>query len=741
MCAHRAKSSPHTLPSNTQTQSRVAVPSCATPTGPARTSRAVGSLVRTLVLLVLAWSLFVGVGAELAQAAQSDLPGSEDAAASAAAASAADATAAPAASVTELDSLLLGRHERLLLERDVRRVAVADPGVLRAEVLDSREILVTAVEPGVTSLLVWFESGEPLERIITVQRDLALLTEIIAAIDPSIDVEIAPGRDAVILRGVVADANVRDAAEAAASAYVSAGRGASDPLPLLGTGEDGELVASPAPEPRRRRRGATIVNLLRVSELPALLEERLADAIAPITGGAVEVRRIQVGAFPDDALDVFLLEGSVPDQVALTRVLFVASRAVLGANTGAGISGEVRALADEAGALTQVRNLFGAGNVGGGGGQGQGLQSVSSGALGGGGQQSARLSNRIGAQVGRAKVVEAAGGRILSTIRVEHLPLVQVDVRLYEVSRSKLRSWRNELNVGGASFDQFALSPAPESLALQGSPSFDEVTGAQVGGAQGVASDEVQGLLGFLNGTLSGRGQAVSGGFLIDNLFQVLIEEEVARSISNPSLTVLSGEIAQFQVGGQIPVPVAVTVGGGTDQVLNGVEFRDFGIDLAVRPLVEEHSSSRITLDVVPRISLPDLALTAAIGSATGQSSATTAFESRATRTNVRVFDGEALVIGGLTTARSQSAQSRSPFFGDVPVLGWLFRNEADDDEETELVLVVTPSVVQEPRPEAALWAFPSTADVLGRCLDRAQGAVENQRTREEVDTPASPRP
>ncbi|MEL6906756.1 MAG: pilus assembly protein N-terminal domain-containing protein, partial [Planctomycetota bacterium] len=516
-----------------------------------------------------------------ASAAQSDAPSGGTATAAPTSDDPATGSAAP---------MLVGHHDRILLDRDVRRVAVADPAVLRAEVLDSREILVTALSPGVSSLVVWFEGGEPLERIVTVQRDLSLLSEIMASIDGSIEVEVAPGRDAVILRGVVANSTVRDAAQAAATAYVSSGRGGVA-VPLLATDENGEAVAQPGVTSPvlARRRGATVINLLRVSELPAALQERIEEAVAPLADG-VTVRRIQVGPFPDDALDVFLLEGEVPDQVALTRVLFVASRAVLGASGGTGAN-EVRALADEAGALTQVRNVFGAGNGGGGGGgggQGQGLQSISSSALGGGGgQQAQQLANRIGSQVGRAKVVEAADGRILSTIRVDYLPLVQVDVRLYEVSRGKLRSWRNELTAGAASFDQFPLLPAPESVALQGPPQFEDVGGdnVQVGGAQGVPDDELQGLLGFLNGTLSGRGQAVAGGFLIDNLFQVLVEEDVARSLSNPSLTVLSGELAQFQVGGQIPVPVAVTVGGGTDQILNGVDFRDFGIDLAVRPL------------------------------------------------------------------------------------------------------------------------------------------------------------
>lgn len=638
---------------------------------------------------------------------------------------AAQATAPSSSRTIELPtSLIVGRHERLLFERDVRRVFVANPDVLYSEVLDSREILISALRPGSTSLLVWFAEGEPLETQLTVRRDLSLLTQLVQQIDPAIEVELAPDRDFVILRGVVPSVAIRDAAEAAASAYLGAGGGA----PVLAENEEGEVTAPQGEVETRRGRRGGVLNLLRVSDLPAILEERISEAIAPMTDGSVTVRRIQVGNFPDDEKDVFLLEGSVPDQVTLTRLLFVASRTVNGGtrNGGAGRQGDVRVLADEAGALAFGIGGGQGGQQGGqGGGQGGGLGG-GGGALGGqgGGRGGAQqLFNRINTQVGRAKIVEAAQGRVLSTIQVSHLPLVQVDVRLYEINRSKIRTWRNQLDVAVSDFDQPQLLPAPESTALQGA------------GAQGVGDGNVQGLLGFLNGTLSGRGQAVSGGFAIDNVFQILVEEELARSLSNPSLTVLSGEIAQFQVGGQIPVPLAVTVGGGTDQILNSVEFRDFGINLSVRPLVEERRSSRITLDVIPQITLPDLALTAAIGSATGQSTAATAFESRATRTSARVFDGDALVIGGLTTQRNTNGQSRVPVVGSVPVLGWLFRNEATDDEETELVIVVTPRVVRDPRPEANLWAFPTTDEILARCLT----AVSPQDIHDDPDADPEP--
>ena len=282
------------------------------------------------------------------------------------------AQAGPPASsqITELPtSLIVGRHERLLFERDVRRVFVANPDVLYSEVLDSREILISALQPGSTSLLVWFADGEPLETQLTVRRDLSLLTELVQQIDPAIEVELAPDRDFVILRGVVPSVAIRDAAEAAASAYLGAGW----EVPVLAEDEEGDVTAPQGElESRRGRRGG-VLNLLRVSDLPAILEERISEAIAPMTEGSVTVRRIQVGNFPDDEKDVFLLEGTVPDQVTLTRLLFVASRTVKGGsgNGSAGRQGDVRVLADEAGALA-----FGLG----GGQGGQGVKAAASGA-------------------------------------------------------------------------------------------------------------------------------------------------------------------------------------------------------------------------------------------------------------------------------------------------------------------------------------------------------------------------
>ena len=614
--------------------------------------------------------------------------------------------------VSEVTELLEATHTRLTFDRDVVRYAVGSSRVLSVEVLRGRELLVLGERSGRTSLFVWFADGGTQTLLFSVQPDLSVLREALQDLHPSLSVETAPDRHVYVLRGLVPDVGVRAAAEATASAYLQAQQGQRRGAPpVVGEpGEDGEDAVALTGDNVRIGEDlarAAVLNLVRVEGLPPRADERMREALAPLSADAVTVRRITLGDLPDDSIDHFVLEGTVPDQVTLTRVLFLASRALLGERSNG--ESDIRVLADEAGGLADATNVFGSAAVGGGNvGQGNINLGGNQGAGGTGGGQNGgqQLANRIGVNLGRAKVIEAADGRILAMIEVENLPLVRVDVRLYEVNLTRLRQWRNDLGVAYGDFDQPALNPAAVSEVIQGS------------GAPSVGQDDVQNVLGFLDGSLSNQLQLVSGGLAVDTLFQLLVEEQVARSLSRPSLTVLSGELAFFQVGGQVPVPVALTVGGGTDQVLNSVEFVDFGIQLQVRPLVEELDSETITLDLQPVVSMPDLDLTAAIGAATGTTTNTTAFESRGVRTHTRLLDGEAMLVGGLISRRDRDALGRVPGLGDVPLAGALFRNEASDSEDLELVIVVNPVIVRTERPEARLWGFAESGDVLSACLE-----------------------
>ncbi len=633
--------------------------------------------------------------------------------------------------------LIEATHDRLVFDRDITRVAVGREETLTAEVLTSRELLVLGESIGSTSLVVWFADGSIQQFNFSVQPDLTVLREALAEIHPGIVAEVAPDREALVLRGTVPDVSYSTAAENAARVYLASnsGRGEAGITALVAASAEGDAAATVRPgtgnDARRRseRRDLAVINFIRLENFPLRTDEKIRLAIDPLVGDDVTVRRVESGPIPDDATDLFVLEGSVPDQVTLSRILFLASGIVLGDDADDGDRRQVRVLADESGGLADVDDLFGSANVGGGVGNIQ--LGGASGAFGGGGAQNSGLllSNRIGANLGRAKVIEAAGGRVLALIDVEHLPLVRVDVRLYEVNLAKLRQWSNDIGIIGSDFDQNPLSPSPLAQTFQGT------------GASPVNPDDIQDVVGFLDGGLANQLQYVTGGFAIDNVFQLLVTEEIARALSRPTLTVLSGELAIFQVGGQVPIVLNLTVGGGTDQVLSSVEFIEFGVQLAVRPLVEEHGTDTMTLDITPRVSFPDFQLTEQILDATGSGIATTAFESRAARTHTRLRDGEAMMIGGLISSRDTSAQGKLPILGDIPGLGWLFRSETAQAEDLELVIVLNPVIVRPERPDAGLWAFPDPGDVLDLCLSQLEPYHPVREPNEGDETPENQEP
>jgi general secretion pathway protein D len=200
-------------------------------------------------------------------------------------------------------------------------------------------------------------------------------------------------------------------------------------------------------------------------------------------------------------------------------------------------------------------------------------------------------------------------------------------------------------------------------------------------------------------------------------LLSVLENKGIARRLSAPSLSVLNGEVAQFQVGGEVPVSTtfAPTFGGSpqpnTPGVVPGVfatvTFVPFGVQLGVRPLVNEYDN--LTVDLMPQVITPDPALTTAIKNTTGSNQATTAFQTRFLRTTAQLQDGESLLIGGLTTRQSDRADSGAPMLKKIPWLGSLFQAMSDSRTEFELLVLVNPVIVRTPSPDLNLWQFPTS--------------------------------
>ena len=605
--------------------------------------------------------------------------------------------------------VIRSQYRRLPFPQDIQRIAVADTEILTAELITSREVLVLGRQTGRTTLIVWFVDGSSREFAFAVQRDLSLLERALMRVHPSIQVESAPDRDALVLTGLVPDLETSLTAEAIARNYLDAGSDTAVAQPLVATppAAGAATPQAPAPAPASTQlRGplapsGAVINLIQLDTLPLVLEEKIRDAVRAVGGQGVTVRRVIRGDVRDDTADTLVLEGRVPNQTALVRVLMLAAQLF----TGQTISeSDIRVLADEAGALTiQQQTQTAQTQLGGGA-----TSSLFGGARG------SQLTNQIRTNLGRAKAVEAAGGRILSFIEVSDLPQVRVDIRLVEVNRSRLRSFNPNTVVATSDFRQPSLNPAQSATTVQGDQA------ARVG----VSGPAIQNVLSFLNGGLLNELQYSGGGFAIDAALSLLEREGIAQSLSSPSLTVLSGELAQVQIGGEVPVPTAFAPAFGTGAataapgtpaatpgVFSSVEFVPFGVQLQIRPLVGEDDT--ITLDVQPLVVTPDAVLTDAIRQSTGTAVATTAFQTRALRTSSRLLDGQALLIGGLLSNNTATNTASTPGLRDAPILGRLFRSFNRNDQDTELIVVVNPVILRTPIPDAGLWTFPGRDELL----------------------------
>jgi pilus assembly protein CpaC len=174
---------------------------------------------------------------------------------------------------------------------------------------------------------------------------------------------------------------------------------------------------------------------------------------------------------------------------------------------------------------------------------------------------------------------------------------------------------------------------------------------------------------------------------------QALEETQMLRTLAEPTLTAVSGETANFLAGGEFPVPV------GSDDEGITIEFKQFGVNLAFTPVVL--SAGRISLKV--RTEVSDLSATGAVSLpfARRASIIIPAVSVRRAETTVELPSGGAFVIAGLVQEETRRAASGLPFLQNLPVLGALFSSKDFLEEQTELVMIVTPYLVKPTSPQA----------------------------------------
>jgi Flp pilus assembly secretin CpaC len=176
-------------------------------------------------------------------------------------------------------------------------------------------------------------------------------------------------------------------------------------------------------------------------------------------------------------------------------------------------------------------------------------------------------------------------------------------------------------------------------------------------------------------------------------VIKALSDKGLFTVLAEPNMVVRSGEKGNFLVGGRIPIPVTTAVSGGAGAV--SVTFEPFGVRLGIAP--EVYEGNRISLVIDPaEVSSLDFA-----NAVTLSGFQIPAFKTREIHTTVDLQENETLVLAGLINHEDSHSISKFPLLGDIPILGALFRSKSFQNKETDLMIFITPRIVQPLEPGA----------------------------------------
>lgn len=245
---------------------------------------------------------------------------------------------------------------------------------------------------------------------------------------------------------------------------------------------------------------------------------------------------------------------------------------------------------------------------------------------------------------------------IINDLTVGGVHKVQLHVKVMEVSRTKLRDqgfdWQ-QISAGGSYVGQNAAG----------------LLGA--GGAVNTSANAANIQFGIVDG--SNRFY----GFL-----QFLQRKQLAKLLSEPTLTTVSGRPASFNSGGQIPIAVPQALGVTT------IEYREFGTQIDFVPVIL--GNGNIRLEVLAQVTEIDPSLAVAVGTGT-----VPGFRSRRADTAMEMKAGQTMAIAGLVYNRLDSQVRGVPVLSDLPWAGAAFRRNTETNNEVELIIMVTPEFTE----------------------------------------------
>jgi pilus assembly protein CpaC len=289
--------------------------------------------------------------------------------------------------------------------------------------------------------------------------------------------------------------------------------------------------------------------------------------------------------------------------------------------------------------------------------------------------------------------------QLINKMKVNAPNQISLRVRIAEVSRTIVKefglNWQNIFNNGTAVFGLAVGGPvlgaASTLTSLQ--PGANGTSGFFANPTTSAAGTTVTSATNFNAGfnTLQPgiTGQTpdnLFGGFKTHNmnlntLVDALDNNGLITVLAEPNLSAVSGEPANFLAGGEFPVPVPAGTG------LVGIEWKKFGVSLNFVATIA--SEDRISLHVQPEVSELSTA-----GSIVIDSISVPSLTTRHAETTIELASGQSFAIAGLMQNSVTQNVNKFPWLGDIPVLGQLFRSEAFQRNESELVIIVTPYVV-----------------------------------------------
>jgi pilus assembly protein CpaC len=253
---------------------------------------------------------------------------------------------------------------------------------------------------------------------------------------------------------------------------------------------------------------------------------------------------------------------------------------------------------------------------------------------------------------------------------VQMKPMVMMKVRIMEFDK-------NAMNKIGIQWDSVLDGPGGGLAHNWSSNSQFRMTPSTFAGIDGTG--QAVNLPLALSGTPAFFGLVTS----ITSKINLMMQTGNAWELATPQLAARSGGVADFLVGGEVPIPVTQGLGQ------TSVEYKPYGIKLHIEPVVS--SDGNITTSVNAEISHIDPSVTV---------QGYPGFLTRKASTEVNVHEGQTIVISGLVDSSGSNTLDEVPGLGKIPVLGELFRSRNFQSKRTDLVIFVTPYIVtpQSPR-------------------------------------------